>query len=116
MKFINSFVWTVIVWTATATIALSQTTTPESDQNANGLATASIKVKGLTCATDVKTISANVEKVQGVSSCKAGKQGPTTTFEVRYNPAIATEKDIFAAIEDTGGCENPDDRPYKIKQ
>ena len=114
MKFIKSLVWTVIVLTATANIAFSQATA--SDQTADGLTTASVKVRGITCSTDVKMISANVEKVKGVSSCRAGKQGPTTTFVIRYNPAIATEKDVFAAIEDTGGCENPDDRPYKIKQ
>lgn len=65
---------------------------------------------------DLKMIAANVEKKQGVSSCKPGKQGTTTTFEIQYNPAVVTEKEIFAAIENTGSCENPDARPYKVKQ
>ena len=61
-------------------------------------------------------ISANVEKLNGVSSCKPGKQGTTTTFDVKFNPALITEKEIFAAVEGTGSCENPKERPYKVKQ
>ena len=114
MKFIKSFVWAVIVLIATANSAFSHTTT--SYQTTDSLKTATVKVKGITCSMDLKMISANVEKLKGVSSFKAGKQGTTTTFEVKYNPALVTEKEIFAAIENTGSCENPDARPYKIKQ
>ncbi len=114
MKFIKSFVLAFTVLTATTNFAFSQTTTTY--QTTDSLKTATVKVKGITCSMDLKMISANVEKVKGVSSCKAGKQGTTTTFEVKYNPALVTEKEIFAAIENTGSCENPDERPYKIKQ
>lgn len=114
MKFIKIFVLAIIVLTATANSAFSQTTT--TNQTTDSLKTATVKVKGITCSMDLKMISANLEKVKGVSSCKAGKQGTTTTFEVKYNPALVTEKEIFAAIENTGSCENPDERPYKVKQ
>ena len=63
----------------------------------------------------LKTISGNVEKLEGVSSCTAGKAGATSSFEVKFDPALVTEKQIYSAIEDTGGCKNPDDRPYKVK-
>ena len=99
-----------------ATTGQAQTQTTPSEQTRDSLKTASIKVKGITCATDLKMIAANVEKVKGVSSCKAGKQGPTTAFEVRFNPALVSEKEIYASIENTGSCEKPDDRPYRIKQ
>ena len=114
MKFIKLFVLAIIVLTATANRAISQITT--TNQTTDSLNTATVKVKGITCSMDLKMISANVEKVKGVSSCKAGKQGTTTTFEVKYNPALVTEKEIFSTIENTGSCENPDERPYKIKQ
>ena len=104
----------IIVLTATANSEFSQTTT--SNQTTNSLKTGTVKVKGIICSMDLKMILANVEKVKGVSSCKAGKQGTTTTFEVKYNPALVTEKEIFSTIENTGSCENPDERPYKIKQ
>lgn len=102
------------VLTATTNIAFSQTT--NTNQTTDSLKTATVKVKGITCSMDLKMISANVEKLNGVSSCKSGKQGTTTTFEVKYSPALVTEKEIFAAIESTGSCENPNERPYKIKQ
>jgi len=114
MNFIKLFVLALIVLTATTNIAFSQTTT--TNQTTDSLKTSTVKVKGITCSMDLKMISANVEKVKGVNSCKAGKQGTTTTFEVKYNSALVTEKEIFAAIENTGSCENPDERPYKIKQ
>lgn len=114
MKFIKSFVLAFTVLTATTNIAFSQTT--NTNQTTDSLKTATVKVKGITCSMDLKMISANVEKLNGVSSCKSGKQGTTTTFEVKYNPALVTEKEIFAAIETTGSCENPNERPYKVKQ
>lgn len=83
---------------------------------ADSAKTATIKVKGVTCSHDLKTIGGNVEKLKGVSYCKAEKAGPTTQFEVKFNPALVTEKEIYAAIEATAGCQNPNDRPYKVKQ
>lgn len=85
-------------------------------QNTDSLVTATVKVKGITCSTDLKMISASVEKLQGVTSCKAGRQGTTTSFLIKYNPAVIAPQEIFTAIENTGGCENPDERPYRIKQ
>jgi copper chaperone CopZ len=84
-------------------------------QNSDTSQTITIKVKGVTCAGDLKTIASNVEKVEGVTTCKTGKMGATSSFEVKYNPKKANIKDIHSAIENTGGCENPNDRPYKVK-
>jgi len=114
MKLIKSFLLAFTVFTAATNLAFAQTT--PTHQTTDSLNTATVKVKGITCSMDLKMISANVEKLNGVSSCKAGKQGTTTTFEVKYKPALVTEKEIFAAIENTGSCENPDQRPYKVKQ
>lgn len=75
-----------------------------------------VKVKGITCGIDLKMISANVEKLEGVSSCEAGKTGPTTTFKISYDPELITDKDIYNAIQNTGSCDDPDKRPYKVKQ
>ncbi len=104
----------IIALTAIANSAFSQTST--TNQTTDSLKTATIKVKGVTCSMDLKMISTNVEKVKGIDSCKIGKQGTTTTFIVKYNPLLVTEKEIFAAIENTGSCENPNEKPYKIKQ
>lgn len=77
--------------------------------------TISIRVKGVTCSSDLKTIAANVEKVNGVNRCQAVKEGPTSTFEVIFDSSVVTKKQIHSAIEATAGCKNPNDRPYKIK-
>ena len=114
MKVIKLLVLVIITLTIRTNITFSQTTII--NETTDSLTTATVKVKGITCSMDLKMISANVEKVKGVSSCKAGKQGTTTTFEVKYNPTLVTEKEIFSTIENTGSCENPEERPYKVKQ
>jgi copper chaperone CopZ len=115
MKFSNIFVLTIAFMLVSTTATFAQSAT-EKVQMADTTKTIETKVKGITCSTDLKMISANVEKLKGVSNCKAGKTGTTTTFEIAYNPSLITEKEIYAAIENTGSCENPDERPYKIKQ
>jgi copper chaperone CopZ len=73
------------------------------------------KVKGITCSKDLKMISDSVLKLDGVKSCEASKAGPTTTFQIYFNPLLVSEKDIHVAIQNTGSCENPNERPYKVK-
>ena len=93
----------------------AQNSAQNNTTSADSIKTIQVKVKGITCGNDLKTIAGNVEKLKGVSSCKTGKMGATSSFEVKYNPAKINEKEIYAAIENTSGCENPNDRPYKVK-
>lgn len=115
MNFLKSFVVAFIILTATTSIAFSQSP-GNTNQSADSAKTITVKVKGITCSMDLKMISANIEKMKGVNSCKAGKMGTTSSFEIKFNPAEVTEKEIYSTIENTGSCENPDERPYKIKQ
>ncbi|MFZ1451920.1 MAG: hypothetical protein WAT20_04415 [Ferruginibacter sp.] len=77
--------------------------------------TITIKVKGVTCSADLKTLADNVKELKGVSDCKPGKMGPTSVFKITFNPALVGTKEIYKAIENTGGCSDPNDRPYKVK-
>jgi len=77
--------------------------------------TIEIKVKGVGCSRDCKAISFNVAKLMGVSHCKTIKKGATTTFAVTYNPSVATEKAIYAAVENTDGCSKQKEKPYRVK-
>lgn len=111
MKHIKLLMLAVLVITINTQNISAQNITQNSDTSQ----TIVVKVKGVTCAGDLKTIASNVEKVEGVSTCKTGKMGATSSFEIKYNPKKANIKDIHSAIENTGGCENPNDRPYKVK-
>ena len=113
MKLLKSFLIVLVALFATTNIAYSQTAS--TDQTTDNLKTLSVKVKGVGCATDCKTICSNVEKLDGVSSFTTVKKGATTTFEAKYDPSLVTEEQINAAVENTGGCTNPDSRPYKVK-
>lgn len=112
MKFLNCLVFAVMLSLASSNQVFAQTNTA---LLTDSVKVVKLKVKGITCSSDLKTISANVEKLKGVSSCKAGKMGTTSAFEICYNPILVSEKEINTAIESTAGCDNPDNRPYKVK-
>ena len=78
--------------------------------------TIKLKVSGITCAGDSKDIQQEVIKLAGVNACKqVGKPAATSVFAVTFDPAKISEKEIRKQVEATPGCENPDDRPYKVK-
>jgi copper chaperone CopZ len=114
MKIIQSFFLAVILLAAITNISYAQTAI--ANQQEDAVKTTTIKVKGVTCSVDVKIISTHLEELKGINACQVAKQGPTTTFNVEYNTSMITEKEIYAAIEETGGCEDPDARPYKVKR
>ncbi|NND16789.1 MAG: hypothetical protein HKN89_10770 [Eudoraea sp.] len=74
-----------------------------------------LQVKGVGCNEDVKMITANVEKLEGVKKCNPMKRGATTKFQVDYYPNVTSKNEIYVAVEDTPGCKNPKKRPYKVK-
>ena len=112
MKSIKTLILTLIVVTATTNSAFSQSKT---EQITDSTETIIIKVKGADCSEDLKIMSSNIKKQKGVSSCKVIKEGVTSSFEVKYNPTIITKKEIYAVIENTSGCDNPNEKPYKVK-
>ena len=106
MKFILLLTTAFVLCTAVVSNAQAQ---PENTR-------ITVKVKGVTCSTDLKMIQANVEKLEGVTECSVGKRGTTTSFEITFNAKTLTEEDLYATIEGTGSCEDPDERPYKVKR
>lgn len=115
MKIFKIVLLTIFTIATTSIVGFSQTADQQTTI-AEEVKTIAVKVKGVGCEQDIKTIAANVEKLAGVISCVSPKKGATTTFTVKMNPALVTEDAINAAIEGTGGCSNPNDRPYKVKQ
>lgn len=103
----------VIGLMASTNLAFSQSTSIAQSEIAP--TTSTVSVKGITCSKDLAMISDSVEKLEGVNICKAAKKGATSKFEVTFNPALVSEKEIHAAIEATGSCEDPNERPYKVK-
>lgn len=113
MKFIQSFLLAFALLTISVNLAFSQSST--STQQDVTIITSSVTVKGITCSKDLSMISDNVKKLKGVNSCEVLKKGATSKFSVKFDPSLVTEKEIHAAIEGTGSCENPNERPYKVK-
>ena len=111
MKTIKFHFLTIVVLMLATNISFAQI--PASTDSTK---TITIKVQGITCSLDIKTIASNVEKLTGVNSCIASKNGTTTLFTVKYNTDKLTVKEIYTSIENTAGCKNPNDKPYKVKQ
>ncbi len=106
---LKKMILTVLIFTAIGNRSFAQNDKPVNDT------TITIKVKGVTCNNDLKTLSTNVKELNGVSECKPGKAGPVSVFKITFNPAVVGTTEIYKAIENTGGCSDPNDRPYKVK-
>lgn len=106
---IKKLIIAVLVFTVISNTSFAYAIKPATDS------TITIKVKGVTCSNDLKTLSDNVKELKGVSNCIPGKAGPTSVFKVTYNPALVSNKEIYKVIENTGGCSDPNEKPYKVK-
>ncbi|MEM1327609.1 MAG: hypothetical protein AAGI23_16730 [Bacteroidota bacterium] len=115
MQLIKKLSFVFLFMTASTAFVFAQTAVVEVQQTSNSIQKLMIKVKGVGCSRDIAAIAKNVKAIKGVSRCESKSKGAISKFEVQYDPALVTEKAIYAAIESTGGCENPNDRPYKVK-
>lgn len=111
LKFISQFIATVVVALVFTGTSAAQTTSANAADT-----TVTVKVAGITCGSDLPLINNRVKKEEGVVECKAvGKASASTTFEVTYDPAVISHKEVVAAIEDAPSCDFPDQKPYKVK-
>lgn len=115
MKIFKLLMLSIIILATSSNIAFAQTTAKKAIQKVEDTQTITVKVKNVTCPVDLKMICDNVEKLEGVSACKVAKKGATTKLKVTMTTAIKKEA-IYAAIENTGTCEDPNDRRYKVKK
>lgn len=90
-------------------------TTADQNGSETSLVKHTVKVKGATCKTDLGMIVDNVKKLEGVENCVIAKRGATSTLEVEYYTTEVDADAIKSAIENTGTCEDPNARRYKVK-
>ena len=118
-KFLYTLTLALVFTLAASLSACAQNTKdqPNTVVQAQKLQTVKLKVGGITCSGDCKDIQKVVSKMNGVSSCKQiGKPSATSVFEIIFDPVVVSEKEIRSKVEDTPGCDNPDEKPYKVKQ
>ncbi|HYF33011.1 MAG TPA: heavy-metal-associated domain-containing protein [Chitinophagaceae bacterium] len=118
-KFFNILSFVLVFTFAFSFSAIAQTSKeqPVTTSQHQTLQTVKFKVTGITCSGDLKDIQKEVTKINGVSACKPlGKAAATSVFEITFNPAVVSEKEIRKAVESTPGCDDPNARPYKVKQ
>ena len=115
-KYFKAFFIAATIFFAASASAQTSKDQPTTVAQTQKLQTIKLKVGGITCSGDIKDIQKVVSKMEGVTSCKpVGKLSPTSVFEVSFNPAVVSEKEIRKVVEDTPGCDNPDEKPYKVK-
>ena len=117
MKHYKYIVALIILFSTTSLTAFTQNSKDTTHQPASQtLQTIKIKVTGITCSGDCKDIQKSVAKLTGVTATRQiGKPSATSAFEITFNPALVTEKEIQKSVEDTPGCDDPEKRPYKVK-
>lgn len=112
------FAYLVVACTISVTATFAQTSNVNNTETTQQQEkeTVVLKVSGVTCGHDLKTLSERLKAVDGVYNCETvGKRGVKTSFSVEYNPGVITEKDIRSAFESTPGCTDPNELPYKVK-
>lgn len=115
LKYLTTILVTLIICVSTSaqTVQTSPSTTVQTQKQQ----TIKLKVSGITCSGDCKDIQKEVNKLNGIIAFKLlGKPAASSTFEITFDPAVVSEKEIRNKIEDTPGCEDPKDKPYKVKQ
>lgn len=118
-RFFYTLTVTLALTLAASTSSFAQTAKdqPTPAAQTQKLQTIKIKVSGITCSGDCKDIEKAVGKANGVTSSKlVSKPSATSAFEITFDPTVVSEKEIRKIVEATPGCENPNDRPYKVKQ
>ena len=117
-KFLYTLTLALAFTFAASLSAFAQTTKDEviTAAQTQTIQTIKLKVGGINCGGDIKDIQKAVSKMNGITSCKpVGKLSPTSVFEVSFNPALVSEKEIRTVVEGTPGCDNPNEKPYKVK-
>lgn len=121
MYTMKKIAYLIIASTISLTATYAQTSQSANNANTEQQAdqektTVTLKVSGVTCNSDLKTLADRVKTYNGVLNCETvGKRGVKTKFKIDYNPAVITEKEIRMAFESTPGCSDPNDLPYKVK-
>lgn len=82
----------------------------------NTLKTATIKIKGISCSMDLPIIKKKLVNEEGIDDVTYSEvKSEAAFFTIKYHTAIITEKQIRAVIENAPGCDNPEEKPYKVK-
>lgn len=77
---------------------------------------ATIKIKGISCTMDLPIIKKKLVNEDGIEDITYSEvKSEAVVFTVKYHTAIITEKQIKTVIENAPSCDNPEEKPYKVK-
>ena len=117
MKYLKYLVVLFTIISATTITVEAQDSKAPAQPTSQNLQTIKIKVSGITCSGDCRDIQESIKQLEGIAATKQiGKPAATSVFEISFDPARVTEKQIQKSVEDTPGCDDPEKRPYKVKK
>lgn len=97
----------------TGSLFLSQTS---SAQAADTLKTVTIEVSNLHCDGDMPTIKKQLLNGEGIDDVTfTDRKKLASSFTITYHTAATSPEKVKAAIENTAGCDAPDEKPYRVK-
>lgn len=96
-----------------ATLGLTNTVKAQANDT---LKIATIKIKGISCSMDLPIIKKKLVNEDGIDDITYSEvKSDAVIFTVKYHTSIITEKQIRTAIENAPACDNPNEKPYKVK-
>ncbi len=86
-------------------------------QAADSLKKITIQVSNLHCNNDMPTIKKRLLNEEGIDEVAFTPiEGETSVFTVSYHTSATSREQIEKAIEATPGCDDPEEKPYKVKK
>lgn len=95
-------------------LGLSNSAQAQSKDNKNKIDTVTFTATSMDCVLDCKLVETALYRQKGVKKVKIDAD----TIVVVFNPSKNNAEQLKTVIENTGSCENPDDKIHKaaIKQ
>ena len=85
-------------------------------QTADTLKTITLEVGNLHCDGDMPTIQKNLLNQEGIDEVSfTARKKQAATFTVTFHTAANSPNGIKSAVENTPGCDAPDEKPYRVK-
>ena len=85
-------------------------------QSTDTLKSMTLKIGNLTCDGDMPTIQKNLLNQDGIDEVMfTSRKKEASTFTVLFHSAATDADNIKLAVENTPGCDDPDEKPYRVQ-
>lgn len=86
-------------------------------QSADTLKVVTIEVGNLHCDGDMPTIKKQLLNADGIDEVTfTDRKKQASAFTITYHTAATDPQRLKAVVENTAGCDEPDEKPYRVQR